>query len=177
MAAAVAQVLPQQGGNGLGHVEPVRAELEPGGAVGAGGVGRAQCGDPAGLLAVERDKATGKAVAEREGLIQQPPPDRRAPGVRSRRAGLRPFGADHRNVDVADDALLAGPGQEGDDVPPGGGPGAEPLVQVVLGTFTKLPPAAVQPCQERGRRGEALLGPLVGAVAQRRRGNARPGPA
>ena len=26
--AAVAQVLPQQGGNGLGHVEPVRAELE-----------------------------------------------------------------------------------------------------------------------------------------------------
>ena len=25
--AAVAQVFPQQGGNGLGHVEPVRAEL------------------------------------------------------------------------------------------------------------------------------------------------------
>jgi hypothetical protein len=86
--AAVAQVLPQQGGNGLGHVEPVCAELEPGGAVGAGGVGGAQRGDFAGLLAVERDKAAGEAVARREGLIQQQPPDRSEPGVSSRRAGL-----------------------------------------------------------------------------------------
>jgi len=36
---AVAQVLAQQGGNGLGHVEPVGAELEPGDAGGARGVG------------------------------------------------------------------------------------------------------------------------------------------
>ena len=60
---AVAQVLPQQGGNGLRHVEPVRAELEPGGAVGAGGIGRPQRGDRADLLAVERHEAAGDAVA------------------------------------------------------------------------------------------------------------------
>src|SRR6478752_5354676 len=59
--------------------------------------------------------------------------------VRSGRAGLRPRGADHRNLELADDALLAGPGQEGDDVPPGGGPGAEPRVEIVLGAFTQVP--------------------------------------
>jgi hypothetical protein len=170
--AAAAQVLPQQGGNGLGHVEPVRAELEPGGAVGAGGVGGAQRGDSAGLLAVEHNKAADEAVTGREGLIQQQPPDRSEPGVRSRRAGLHPVSADHRDGDVADDALLTGPGQEGDDVPPGGGPGGEPLVEIVLGAVTELPSAAVQPGQERDRHGKALFGPLVGAVAKRRRGTA-----
>ncbi|HEY5988487.1 MAG TPA: hypothetical protein VIV12_19225 [Streptosporangiaceae bacterium] len=92
--AAVAQVLPQQGGNGLGYVEPLRAELEPGGADAAERVDRLQCGDLAGLLAVERDKAAGEAVAEREVPVEQQPPDRREPGVRSRRRGLRSFGAD-----------------------------------------------------------------------------------
>jgi len=42
----------------------------------------------------------------------------------------------------------------------------------VLGAFTQVPSAAVQPGQERDRYGEALLGPLVGAVAERRRGTA-----
>jgi hypothetical protein len=111
--------VPQQGGDGLGQVEPVGAQPEPGGAVGTGGIGCTQCGDLAGLLAVERDQAAGEAVA-------------------------------------------------GDDVPPGGGPGGEPLVQIVLGTFTELPSTAGQPGQESGRYGEALLGPLVGAVAKRR---------
>jgi len=60
---AVAQVFPQQGGNGLGHVKPVRAKLEPGGTVGAGGIGRTQRGDRADLLAVERDEAAGEPVA------------------------------------------------------------------------------------------------------------------
>jgi hypothetical protein len=55
--------------------------------------------------------------------------------------------------------------QEGDDVPPGGGPGGEPLVEIVLGAFTDLPPAVGQPRQDSDRHGEALLGPLVGAVA------------
>jgi hypothetical protein len=89
--AAVAQVFPQQGGNGLGNVKPVRAELEPGGAADAGGIGRAQRGDPADLLAVERDKAAGDAVAGREGLVEQQPPDRREPGVGSGRAGPPPL--------------------------------------------------------------------------------------
>jgi hypothetical protein len=54
-------------------------------------------------------------------------------------------------------------------VPPGGGPGAEPRVEIVLGAVTGVPSAAGRPGQERGRHGEALLGPLVGAVAERRR--------
>jgi hypothetical protein len=124
------------------------------------------------LLAVERDEAVGDAVAGGEGLVEQQPPDRREPGVRSGRAGLRPRGADHRNLELADDALLAGPGQEGNDVPPGGRPGAEPRVEIVPGAVTQVPSAAGQPGQERGRHGEALLGPLVGAVAERRRGGA-----
>ena len=67
----------------FGHVEPVGAELEPGGAVGAGDFGGAQCGDLAGLLAVEHDQAAGEAVAGREGVIDQaaagsPEPVRRA---------------------------------------------------------------------------------------------------
>jgi hypothetical protein len=53
-------VPPQQGGHGLGHVEPVRADLEPGAAAGAGDIGGAQRGDGAGLLAVERDEAAGE---------------------------------------------------------------------------------------------------------------------
>src|SRR5207249_9082940 len=139
-----------------------------------GDFGGAQGGDLADLLAVERDKAAGEAVAGREGLIQQQPPDRREPGLRSRRAGLRPAGPGHRNLDGAGDALLAGPGQEGDDVPPGGGPGTEPRVEIVLGAVTEVPSAAVQPGQERDRHGEALLGPLVGAMAERRRSGAGP---
>jgi len=139
---------------------------------GARGVGGAQSGDRAGLLAVERDEAAGDAVAGCEGLLEQQPPDRREPGVRSGRAGLRPRGADHRNLELADDALLAGPGQAGNDVPPGSRPGAEPRVEIVLGAVTQVPSAIGRPGQERGRHGEALLGPLVGAVAERRRGDA-----
>ena len=75
--AAVAQVFPQQGGNGLGHIQPVRAELDLGTVADAASIGRAQRGDLADLLAVERHKTTGEAAAEREGLIQQQPPDRR----------------------------------------------------------------------------------------------------
>ena len=52
------------------------------------------------------------------------------------------------------------------------GPVANHCVEIVLGAFTQLPSAAVQPGQERDRHGEALLGPLVGAVAERRRGGA-----
>ena len=54
-------------------------------------------------------------------------------------AGLRPVSVDHRDGEVVDDALLAGPGQEGDDVPPGGRPGGEPLVEIVLGAVTEVP--------------------------------------
>jgi len=82
-----------------------------------------------------------------EGLIQQQPPDRSEPGVSSRRADLHPVSADHRDDDIVEDALLAGPGQEGNDVPPGSGPGAEPLVEIALGAFTQVPSAAVQPRQ------------------------------
>ncbi len=57
-------------------------------------------------------------------------------------------------------------------MPPGGGPGAEPFVEIVLGAFTELPSAVGQLGQESDRHGEALLGPLVGAVAKRRRGAA-----
>lgn len=57
-------------------------------------------------------------------------------------------------------------------MPPGGGPGAEPRVDVVLGAFTQVPSAAGQPGQERDRDSEALLGPLAGAVAERRRSGA-----
>jgi hypothetical protein len=71
-----------------------------------------------------------------------------------------------------DDALLTGLRQEGDDVPPGGRPGGEPLVEIVLGAFTQVPSAVGQLRQERDRHGKALLGPLVGAVAKRRRGTA-----
>ena len=42
----------------------------------------------------------------------------------------------------------------------------------MLGAFAELASAAGQPGQEGGRHGEALLGPLVGAVAERRRGGA-----
>ena len=42
----------------------------------------------------------------------------------------------------------------------------------MLGAFTQVPSAAGQPGQERDRHGDALLGPLVGAVAERRRGGA-----
>jgi len=57
-------------------------------------------------------------------------------------------------------------------VPSGGGPCGEPLVKIVLGAFIQVPPAAVQPGQERDGHGEALLGPLVGAVPDRRLGAA-----
>jgi hypothetical protein len=50
-------VLPQQGDDGLGHVEPVGAELELGSTAGAGDFSGAECGDLAGLMAVEHDKA------------------------------------------------------------------------------------------------------------------------
>jgi hypothetical protein len=63
-------------------------------AVGAGGAGGTQRGDSADLLAVQHNEAAGEAVAGREGLIQQQPPDRSEPGVSSRRAGLRPVSAD-----------------------------------------------------------------------------------
>ena len=52
-------------------------------------------------------------------------------------------------------------------MPPDGGPGAEPGVDVMLGAVIQVLSAAVQPGQERNRYGEALLGPLVGAVADR----------
>jgi hypothetical protein len=42
----------------------------------------------------------------------------------------------------------------------------------VLGAITQVPSAVAQPGQERDRHGQALLGPLVGAVAERRRGGA-----
>ena len=74
------------------------------------------------------------------------------------------------DVDVAEDVLLAGPGQEGDEASPGGGPRAEPFVEIMLDAFTELPFAVGQPCQEGDRHGEALLGPLVGAVGDQRRG-------
>ena len=52
------------------------------------------------------------------------------------------------------------------------GPVPNHCVEIVLGAFTEVPSAAGQPGQERDRHGEALLGPLVGAVAERRRGGA-----
>jgi hypothetical protein len=79
---------------------------------------------------------------------------------------------DHGQLDAAEDALAAGPGQEGQGVLPGAWPGGEPAVEVVLGAFAELVSAAGQPGQEGGRYGEALLGPLVGAVADWRRGGA-----
>ena len=57
-------------------------------------------------------------------------------------------------------------------MPPGGGPGAEPAVEIVLGAVTQVPSAVGQPGQERDRHGDALLGPLVGAVAERCPGGA-----
>ena len=51
---------------------------------------------------------------------------------------------------------------------PGGGSGAEPRVEIVLGAFTEVPSAVGQPGQEYDRHGEAL----VGAVAERRRSSA-----
>jgi hypothetical protein len=57
-------------------------------------------------------------------------------------------------------------------MPPGGRPGGEPLVEIALAALTEVPSAVVQPRQERDRHGQALLGPLVGAAAKRRRGTA-----
>ena len=173
-------MVPQQRGDGLRHVEPVGAELEPGDVAGAPDVGGAQGGDLADLLTVEHDEAAGDAVAEREGVIEQQPPDRREPRRGCRCWGFR-LGVDHGQFDAAEDALLAGPGQEGQGVLPGAGPAGEPAVEVVLGALGGPASAAGQPGQERDRHGEALLGPLVGAVAKRRRGGAggcrrRPGP-
>jgi hypothetical protein len=79
---------------------------------------------------------------------------------------------DHGQLEAAEDALAAGPGQEGEGVLPRAWPGGEPAVEVVLGAFAELVSAAGQPGQEGGRYGEALLGPLVEAVADRRRGGA-----
>ena len=76
--AAVAQVVPEQGGDGLGNVEPVRAELELGGFIGARDLADAQGGDPAGLLGVEHNQAVGDAVFEGEGVVEQQPADRRS---------------------------------------------------------------------------------------------------
>ncbi len=75
--AAVAQVMPKQGGDGVRNVEPVRAKPEPGGGAGARDVGGAQGGDRADLLAVEQDEAAGDAVAGRDCLVEHQPPDRR----------------------------------------------------------------------------------------------------
>jgi hypothetical protein len=79
---------------------------------------------------------------------------------------------DHGQLDAAEDALVTGPGQEGEGVLPGAWPGGEPAVEVVLGALAELVSAAGQPGQEGGRYGEALLGPLIGAVAERRCGGA-----
>ena len=147
--AAVAQVVPEQGGDGLGNVEPVRAELEPGGFIAARDLADAQRGDPAGLLAVERDQAAGDAVFEGEGVIEQQPADRREPLLGGRPRGFGP-GVDHGQLGAAEDALVAGPGQEGEGVLPGAWPGGEPAVKVVLGAFAELASAAGQPGQEGG---------------------------
>jgi hypothetical protein len=79
---------------------------------------------------------------------------------------------DHGQLDAAENALAAGPGQEGPGVLPRAGRGGAPAVEVVLGAFAELVPAPGQPGQEDGRYGETLLGPLVGAVAERRCGGA-----
>ena len=110
----VAQVVPEQGGDRPGNIEPVRAELEPGGGVSARDLGDAQGGDPAGLLAVEHHQTAGDAVFEGEGVVEEQPPDRRQPrcgGGRRWGAGL---GVDHGQLDATEDALLAAPGQEGE---------------------------------------------------------------
>lgn len=80
--AAVAQVVPEQGG------------------------------DPAGLLAVEHNQAAGDAVFEGEGVIEQESADRREPLLGGRRWGFG-LGVDHGQPGAAEDALVAGPGQEG----------------------------------------------------------------
>jgi hypothetical protein len=124
--------VPKQGGDGLGNVEPVRAELEPGGGIGAPDLADAQRGDPAGLLAVEHNQAASDAVFEGEGVIEQQPADRRERLLGGRRWGFG-LGVDHGQLDAAEDALVAGPGQEGEGVLPGAWSRSEPAVKVVLG--------------------------------------------
>jgi hypothetical protein len=77
---------------------------------------------------------------------------------------------DRGQLDAAEDVLAAGPGQEGEGVLPRVWPGGEPAIELVLDAFAELVSAVGHPGQEGGRCGEALHGPLVGAVADRRRG-------
>ncbi len=104
--AAVAQVVPGQGGNGLGNVEPVGAELEPDGSISARDLADAQGGDPAGLLAVEHHQAAGDAVFEGEGVVEQQPADRGVPlTIRAPAAKKLIFGPTRAN-----ESRLAAPG-------------------------------------------------------------------